>query len=283
MKSILISLIIFVSTLSTSTIEAQLSIDETKRAYNFSEWPGKSGDVIALIDFTKESIAVLDTAEKKDNYENSFMVWDIEGGYVFCWQYRWFVISSYDVQIRVGMGGSCEEAREYMISRFMNRSSPALSVRDIPSVAGDISFDNGRYFIRNNLAFEISTFGDMIAKTPEIAKQIDGVILSKPTLHSGYKPVVSNIDVEKIPGSTRSLKITPHVYDPLGGNISIYTRRTNGVESIGNNNGVLTYNLYQPGSSEPILIFYSDSGFRTVVKLSVTGTDTDIFHSFRGE
>ncbi|MHB9030894.1 MAG: FlgD immunoglobulin-like domain containing protein [Candidatus Latescibacterota bacterium] len=271
--------ILLIVLLCPVTGSALSDIEEMKQAYHFSEWPGKDGRLIPRVDLTRENIPALPASKTLSDSFGRFNTWYFNGRYTLSYDFRWSVLRDWDVQVRMAVAGVCVDAHEYLLYRFMSRTDPAMSVRDVPAVAGDISFNKGTYFIRNNIAIELYADGDLHARRAEIARQIDDILLARPTIspESSYRPIVSKIEFTRILYRTRTAKIIPTVHDPLGGAVHTDFTYRNGYDSCSFENNTWYYTLYQPGSSVLMLLFVNESGFNTPVRLNITATEDDIF------
>jgi hypothetical protein len=272
-------LIILLSSLTIGNVGADDWLDQFKVKYDFDNWPKNEGIVMGHSNLIKQTIPILQNALTTNDDNDTYMPLEIKSvnEYAIIYRFRWNSLPEWYVEINMGISGSSEVAREYLIFRFTSRTSSSSSVRDIPTIAGDFSFDNGRFFIRNNIVIEIHPEGLSIEKVSQISKQVDEILLKQPAINmnSLYRPIVKNIEFIKV--GSRLAKITPDVVDPLGGNIDMKAFYRNGYESFHTENNSWFYRMYEPGTSILPILFVNDHGFNTVAKLHITATENDIF------
>lgn len=96
-------------------------------------------------------------------------------------------------------------------------SSILLPPEDQPAIAGDVSFDNGQEFIRDNIVVVMRTKGIFDDEVSEIARQIDDLILEGPRFVSlsQVKPVIKDFNIANNPviEGTQTL-LTLNIDDP---------------------------------------------------------------------
>jgi hypothetical protein len=259
-------------------------IEEQKKLYDFDNWPNKNCSLISKIDLLNENISSFDQALKKEIIGGWSSFEGMNGNMVIYYNYRWTIYYEWDVQIRIVVANSGEDAHEYYLKRAISRSGQA-PLKDSTAVAGDISFNRGHDFIRNNIVIEIISEGKIDEEVEQIARQIDTLInnQSKISPASHYKPIISKINFIKVNEGIRMAIIEPIVSDPLGGSIDSKVFYRNGYENFFIKNSVWYYSLNQSGSSVLPILFVNDKGFNTLVKLNISATETDIFSNLRSE
>jgi len=266
----------------TPTYDENKILEESKKLYDFSSWPGKGGPVQPAVNLVS-MIPLLNDAPEVRYMKDMVYGTKIDDTYVMERVFTWKYDDSTSVSVRFGIASTCDDAHEFLVQRLTFRTNPALSRRDEPPVAGDISFDKGYFFIKRNIAVDIYASGRFKNSVSEIARQIDAALATQPTFDSDalVKPVVT-FELIKT-NRLRSVQVVPFTKDPLGGQVYSKGLYRNGVESYFTENDKWYYTLYQPGSSVLTLLFVNDAGFHTVLRLNFTATDTDIFGSLRGE
>jgi len=95
--------------------------------------------------------------------------------------------------------------------------------QDHPSVAGTISYENGRTFIRDNIIIKNRVLNDSTLKFADLARITDQLLLKAPThsdLHS-VRPSIRKFEIVKNPVPLwSSTKLNIAVIDPLGYTLS---------------------------------------------------------------
>lgn len=258
-------------------------LEESKKLYDFSSWPGKGGPVQPAVNLVSMIPLLNDAPDVRYDKTRVRGLNIYDNTYVMERAFSWHFDDSTSVSVRMVIASTCDDAHEHLVQRLTFRTNPALSRRDEPTVAGDISFDRGYFFIRRNIAVDIYASGRFKDSISEIARQIDAALATQPTYDSDamVKPVVTFelIKTKRL----RSVQVVPSAQDPLGGQVYSKGLYRNGVESYFTENGKWYYTLYQPGSSVLTLLFMNDAGFHTVLRLNFTATETDIFGTLRGE
>jgi len=258
-----------------------------KESTGFNDWPGKFGPVIPHVNLAEKKIPILQSSyavDSRNEYKTIYPVYDdeVETRYVVEFTYRWSLQSDWDLSIRMFVAGSCVDAQEHLITMISGTADPSPPRRDIPPIAGNVSFKGGLYFVRNNIIMAFSYDGAAVKDIlPEIARQIDDVLLAQPTYESPSEvlPVITNIKFEKT--GNRKAKISPCVIDPLGENMTLQYRLSGG--GIYRMEGKTFYfDAEKPGEYRFTVIAISDSGFNTVRMIGITATENDIFNFRRG-
>jgi hypothetical protein len=134
-------------------------------------------------------------------------------------EYRWEKSDSDFVFVDFLVFENHELANIYLTEKREYSSLPIElhPPEDQPAIAGNISYGNGENFIRGNIVVEIRAEGAFSDKTPEIASQIDALILEGPRFHalSQVKPSVEFLGITENPvteGTQTLIKV--NVNDP---------------------------------------------------------------------
>jgi len=191
-----------------------------------------SPDTLPILKETIEFTA----SEKPEFWE---VGWDDSEKYhVVKFSYSWRNTDNDFTNVDLIVAETDELACRYLDDRRAYSSLPLQfqEAKDLPAVAGDISYGNGNNFIRNNIIVEIRAEGEFAAKTTEIAKQIDALLLKSLTAKSAeqFKPGIKKFEIVRNPVKRRSVTmLIIHVKDPMNGTLFYKWRFTPGAESRG--------------------------------------------------
>ena len=218
---------------SQNTYEDQ-SLDKFKQLSNFSSWQGKKLPVRNGINLSNYNIRNLSDAEEVKK-KIPFSIWETEDARILIkYRSRWKISQGNSISVTMTFANTCEDAHEYLIRRYYN-STKTFQSRipkvDQPAVAGNISFDNGRKFIRNNIVVEIYAHGEMKNKVTSVSKEIDALLLERETASSihSLKPIINRFVPEKRQVDCGSLtKLNVDVIDPQGSELLYFWRLTEG-------------------------------------------------------
>jgi hypothetical protein len=199
--------------------------------------------------------------------------------YVIKFTYEWKVSQDDFVIMDLTVTESRETAQKYLLERRLLSSLPIdlqLS-QDQPAVAGQISYGNGRDFIRDNLLIEIRAEGQFAEKVPEIARQIDALILQNTKLMfaENMRPVIHKFEFSDEPihyhpilEPQKKIKLIIDVSDPMGGKLYYDWRFTvtsgyyGGIVIDEQGNYYYSFSYPEPdGISKLTIIVINDSGF----------------------
>jgi len=178
------------------------------------------------------------------------------------------------------------EVQEYAIQRFFFSSMPfdlRVPKRDNPTIAGDISFSGGRRFIRNNIFIEIRTVGDMNDKISALTKDIDELLLTRPTASSAdpFKPIITRFGIaNSLVEYNSQTKLIIDVVDPQGSELYFFWRLTGGGTIKDEFGNWYYYAAADPGTDQTItLIVINDRGYycSSSVKVKIKSSWMDIF------
>ena len=144
--------------------------------------------------------------------------------YVILFTYSWELTQNDYVYVDVIVAESKDLINEYFEEkRKLSNCPPDLQPPpDKPTIAGEISYSQGREFIRDNIYIKIKADGSFIEKREEIAKQIDEIILNSPTADSAndVKPVINKFEILENPVDYNSVtKLIIEVNDPQNSEI----------------------------------------------------------------
>ncbi len=144
--------------------------------------------------------------------------------YVIKFSYFWRLSAEDFLDVDLIVAESREQAIYYLNYRRENSSIPIWMQppEDKPPVVGNISYNGGSDFIRDNILVETRAYGILKEKTTAIVKQIDALLLTSRTASSAerFKPNIEKFQIVQNPvprGSTTRLIID--VKDPLGGKL----------------------------------------------------------------
>lgn len=268
---ILISLSLFWGTIENAYcqyVSEDQSLVNFKQLSDFSNWPGKTLPVrngINLSNYRIKSISEAEEVKKKI----PFSVRESEyAGILIKYRSQYKISQGNSISVTMTFTNTCENAHEFIIRRYYNSTKTFKSripKKDRSTVSGNISFDNGRKFIRNNIVVEIYAHGDMKNKVASLAKEIDNLLLERPTSPSTHslKPAINRFDAEKRQVEYGSLtKLNIDASDTHGGKLYYFWRLTGGgidEDEVGN------YYYYAgdaKGSKQKItLIVVNDKGY----------------------
>ena len=219
--------------------------------------------VRAAVKLTNENIPFL---ENKNQTKFGEKPWIQQSGIVK-FKYRWEFSNNDNLSVDLFVAETNELAKNYLTDQRKNASIPMdiYVPKDNPAVVGDISYGNGRQFIRDNILIIIRADTSLI----DIAIQIDSLILKSPVYVSAYyiKPKIIKYDIIQNPVKYRSItRLIIEVIDPLDGELYYDWRFTPGSQNWG---GIDIDSLgdyyYYADTNEPIeqltLYAINDSGF----------------------
>lgn len=198
--------------------------------------------------------------------------------------YAWTLSDTNFVNVDMVITESDEQALRYLTEKRETSSIPLdlLQPEDHPTVAGDISFGQGRDFIRNNIVIEIHTEGIFKDRTDKLAQQIDKIIIDGPSFNSliQIKPVIMDFKLANNPVIERTKTlIILEVVDPNNREI-YYQWNPNTIVGLGGNvikeNGNYyfeansTYIDVETNEQELTAITINDFGFFTDSTITIT-------------
>lgn len=251
------------------------SLEKFKTLSDFSNWPGKNGPVRDGLNLSKYIIPRLsETVEVP--YKMPFSLYETEGQLLIEYRSRWRTTLDNFIDVTIIFAETCEDAHEYLIRRCFNTQmtfEARIPKKDQPRIAGDISFNNGRKFIRNNIVVELHAEGEMINKLTAVAKEIDDLLLRRPTAPSAspFKPVIRRFEITNRLLEYRSrTKLIIDVYDPQGSESYYFWRLTGGGIDKDDFGNYYYYAEAKAGSIQEItLIAVNDRGFYASAKLEI--------------
>lgn len=121
--------------------------------------------------------------------------------YVAKFDYSWELKDMDFINVVLTVTESDEYASKYLRER-LNSSTIPLSLterEDSPAIVGDISYDKGSNFIRDNIVIEIHNESSIKNMKDIIAKQIDSILIASSTFHSikMVKPIIKEFEISK--------------------------------------------------------------------------------------
>lgn len=146
--------------------------------------------------------------------------WDNnERFYVVKYDYSWKFSNDDFINVNLTVAESNELAKRYLIGRLELCTFPLTPSErmDNPAIVGDISYDNGLNFIRDNIIIEIHNESSVTNFQKTIIEQIDSKILDSPSFNSlvEIKPIIREFSISKNP--VVEMTKTPliiHIEDP---------------------------------------------------------------------
>ncbi len=188
--------------------------------------------------------------------------------YVVRFMYGWTFASGENLHIRLSVAESAKLAYEYLLDVRKNCSAPmdVTAPEDYPCVVGDISFGEGRMFIRDNITVVISSYGIFEDKITEIAKALDALILRSDVGGSvqSIKPRIERFEITENPVAYQSeTRLDIVLIDPMRKKLYKYwrfspTNYSGGIEYRDNTYYYLADSILPQVSLT--LIVWSDSG-----------------------
>lgn len=231
-------LILYVLSFSNnSTAQNKIEINtlkNLKELSDFNNWPGKAGQIIEGIDLSSYLIPGLTTDILVKQKMPFFYQETGEGELLIKHRSKWIASKNDFIEITITISENCTGAHEYLINRYYHSQLPfaaRIKLKDQPTVAGDISFDKGRKFIRNNIVVEIHAEGYFDKMIGTIAKEVDNLLVAKPSYISSdeLKPMINRFEIENtLVDFQSSTRLNIDVYDPLGRKLSLFWKVTGG-------------------------------------------------------
>lgn len=216
----------------TECFSEDISGPESGRSVRCLEDPVKSNVLRAGIELTTEDIPALKEAIQQKAGE----IWLWEAGwdkeetfYVVKFEYLWELAQNVFIDVFLTVAESKELAYEYLIERLNSCTLPLEPYErlDQPAIAGNISYDNGSNFIRDNIVIEMHPEGISSDTTTEIAKQIDGLIIKSTSYRSvdQLKPLINRFEISQNPVKEHSVtKLIIDVQDPNNRSVLFHWR-----------------------------------------------------------
>ena len=196
---------------------------------DFANWPGKTGPVIGVVGLSDGMVPVMPGCTLADPISgpDRYGIASTLVGYDFKWQLGETIITGREdwtedqVKVLVKIAETRLPAQKHVMERFYHVTSPAVIRPDEPIVAGDVSFQRGRTFIRGNIVVELRPFGAMNERMTDVAKHIDAFFLTQPTGASaqGFRPVIERLEAIESPGTQGAAEIIVEASDPYGGTL----------------------------------------------------------------
>jgi hypothetical protein len=189
--------------------------------------------------------------------------------------YTWLLSNTNFVDVDMVITESAQQALRYLTEKQETSSIPLdlLQPEDQPTIAGEISFGQGRDFIRNNIVIEIRAEGIFNTKTEKLAQQIDKIIIRGPSFFSlsEIKPIINDFRITENPVIERTkTMIVLEVEDPNKKDI-YFQWRFNTIVGLGGNiaqeNGKFlyeansTYTNVETNEEELTVIAINEFGF----------------------
>jgi len=246
------------------------SLEKLKELADFANWPGKNGLIREGVNLNKYSIPSLSDASITSK-GSQFYYQEAEDGVPALVHHtvHWEKIKGDFLVVDLYIAESCDVIHEYAIQRFFYSSMPfelRVPKKDDPPIAGEISFSGGRRFIRNNIFVEISPNGEMLNRIAAVAKDIDNLLLARPTASSAeeFKPMIQRFEIaNSLVESNTTTKLFLEVSDPKGSELYYFWQVTAG--GIGKNEyGEWYYDSswVDPGTTQTItVVVINDRGY----------------------
>jgi len=225
--------------------------------------PKKLNTVRAAVKLSNQNIPFLKNKNQTKFGEKP----SIQYSGVVKFKYSWELSNNDILSIDLFVAETNELANNYLTDKRQHCSIPMdiYVPQDNPAVVGDISYGNGRQFIRDNILIEIRTDTSLI----DIAMQIDSLILKSSIAVSAYfmKPKIIKYDIIQNPVQYQSVtRLIIEVIDPMAGKLFYDWRFTPGSQNWGGIEIDSSGNYYYYAeTNEPIeqltLYAINDSGF----------------------
>jgi len=256
------------------------SLEALKLLSDFYNWPGKKGQIRDGINLSKCVIPSLSETVEVPQKMLFFYVEMEDGTLLIQYRSRWQKTPDNFIEISLIFAETCKEVHEYAIQRFFYSSMPfelRVPKEDDPIIAGDISFSSGRRFIRNNIFVEIDAEGKLVQMIATVAKDIDDLLLSRPTASSAdqFKPVIKRFEIaNSLVEYNSQTKLIIDVADPQGSNLYYFWRLTGGGTMKDDLGNWYYYAAADPGTNQTITLivvnergYYCSSSIEVKVKL----------------
>jgi len=163
-----------------------------------------------------EGAAVIKSGERPWLWK---MGWNGDNYDLIKYFYAWTLSDSDFVNVDMVITQSNEEALRFITERLNDTPFPlnASERQDKPAIVGDVSYDNGSNFIRDNIIIEIHAEGIFRDRTEKLAKQIDKIIVKGTSVSSlsQIMPMIKDFRIIKNPVIERTkTMIEIEVKDP---------------------------------------------------------------------
>lgn len=242
------------------------SLEKFKESSGYYDWPGKNGPVRDGIDLSKCIIPSLSDVPMIKTPSLFSYIAQENGNILPYFRSTWQIDKQNLVEIWVVFAETCEEAHEHAIYSYFNSQNPQIPKPDDTVIAGDISFFNGHSFIRNNIFVRITPRGEMANRIAAVAKDIDNLLLARPTASSAeeFKPRIQRFDIANslVESNTRT-KLFLEISDPKGSELYYFWRVTaGGVSKDESGEWYYDSSWIDPGTTATItLIVINDRGY----------------------
>ncbi len=251
-------------------------LDELKDRYDFDKWPAAEPMLIPRVDMSMESIEGIDPLTHYDSYRRLIEIYSDNDEQEYCsrYSYSWKTSSDNRVRITLLVHTSAKNAREHLIYLLMYSQTPVI--RDNPAVAGEVTFNNGTFYIRNNIIVTIDAIGEFNKIISSIAPEVDAILLRQKTYSpSEVMPYLSELSFDKTGEKIARISFTTR--DPRQGTADWEYRLSRGGIYKKEDNAIYLYGGVV-GDLEVIIIAFNESGFTMSRSLSMTVTENDIFN-----
>lgn len=190
--------------------------------YNCGKDPEVNQNVIRpLVRLSTEDIPALEDAIQVKYGEIPWGHSNFIDNYVAKFEFRWET-DDY-IYIEEYITENKELANEYLLEMHQYYTNPFIEEqKDQPAVVGDLSYSQGREFIRDNIIIKIHASGELEEKLTEIAKQVDDKILKNITFTSidQVKPLINKFEITQNPVKELSeTRLNIDIYDPNNLNV----------------------------------------------------------------
>ena len=178
-------------------------------------------DIIPLTRLLTNNILDLDNATQVKYGDKPWGHTYFEDNYVAKFEFRW---ENEDyIYIEEYITESNEIALKYLLEKHKWYTNPFIEeMKDEPAIVGNISYSQGREFIRNNIIIIIHASGEFEKRLTEIAKQVDKEILKSITFTSidQVKPRINRFEITQNPVKELSeTQLIIDIHDPNNRNI----------------------------------------------------------------
>jgi|GEM_PF-4425497 len=164
------------------------------------------------------------TLTKAGHPFTSEILWQDIAYYLVRFNYEWQKSADQWIIVEQTVCESFEQAvcllkNEWETSSFYHRGPRP---QDYPTIAGTISYENGRTFIRDNIVIRSRILGDSTIEHAELARNIDRYLLKTPIFQSSAAacPQIIKFAISKNPVPLwSSTKLLIGIIDPTGGTL----------------------------------------------------------------
>jgi hypothetical protein len=147
-----------------------------------------SSRVINGINISKEHLPSLSDLSELKPKKMFYISENKDKQYFVTYHSKWYQNKESFIEVTLSVLNSGYEAKEYLLDKYILETTLPIEMKinsiDLPKKVGDLSFFNGRVFIRNNVVVEVFAEGDISARIVKISKEIDSLLLQQKNIQS---------------------------------------------------------------------------------------------------